>query len=305
MKIIKGLFNFLGILAAFVLSIILVTVLTSIPLFSGAKSLTKPVNLRKMISEIDYAEMFAKEEFSEEDQWTVELMETEMAADLIGLYVEDVFNTLEGNVKEKRLTTDALKALTEEHMDELLSIMKEMIAGELSSENVAALPDAEIEKYIYQLIDTNGDQLLQSFPDMDDLGIDENVITVITYFREGFILYAMIGTAVVLSVLIFICRCVRFKGFIWLGIVYLFAAVINLVTALGLKGSGSVNMTSVIPVSEIPAGNVIVTPILNTMATEFYKNAGFMVIITIVCIIIYVLSKKAFGKNMQGSESVS
>lgn len=292
MNILKSICNFFGSIAAFFLSIILIAVLLIIPIVSGVTSFSQIDNLKKVVSQINFSEWEVLEKGSDSEMITA-VVKTDMLAEIIELYIEDIFLTLEESAEERNLTPEAIKTLANEHMDELIPIAKEMMAKELSlTAGGIAIKDEDIAKMIQQVLDEEAETLIEAFPTVEDLGINDDVVLGLKYLREGVILRVVIGIAAVLSLLILLFRCIKWKGFMWLGVVYLIATGMTIIEAVGIsKGASSVT-AEVVPESE-----GLLEPIFTTFAAEMYKVSGTMALFAVAFIVVYALGKKAGSKK--------
>ena len=107
MKVLKGIANVFGILLALVLSLVLFVMLITTPLASAAGSFMQTETLKKVVKNIDYAELFTDMEIvgdmSEtglDPEMIATLMESGMVEDIVELYADGVFDMLEGKTDE-------------------------------------------------------------------------------------------------------------------------------------------------------------------------------------------------------------
>lgn len=289
----KKIFNFFGIIISFVLSLVLFVELLVVPVVSATTSFTQIDNLKKIVSQIDLSQLEFTDENGADAELLNQLLEGDLMAELLELYVEDIFMTLEDNGGERIFTVEALKAVCEEHMEELLPIVKEVMKEELTLPDGSMLKDEDLEKVVLQLINEEADNLIQEFPTVEDLGITEEVILGLKYLREGMVWFVFIGAAAVLSLLILLFRCVQFKGFVWLGVVYFLAGGINLLAAVALQKSGSALAEILVPETE-----GIIAPIISVLGTEMFKGAAVIGLFAVAFICIYVVTNKASSKKV-------
>ena len=282
----KKIFNFFGIIISFVLSLVLFVELLVVPVVSATTSFTQIDNLKKIVSQIDLSQLEFTDENGADAELLNQLLEGDLMAELLELYVED-------NGGERIFTVEALKAVCEEHMEELLPIVKEVMKEELTLPDGSMLKDEDLEKVVLQLINEEADNLIQEFPTVEDLGITEEVILGLKYLREGMVWFVFIGAAAVLSLLILLFRCVHFKGFVWLGVVYFLAGGINLLAAVALQKSGSALAESFVPETE-----GIIAPIISVLGTEMFKGAAVIGLFAVAFICIYVVTNKASSKKV-------
>lgn len=290
MKVIKTIFNILGILAATVLSLLLVVMLLATPLVSTASSFLKSDTLHKVVKSIDFASIFTASGISDQTQIKAEiineLMETEFVGDIISLYVDTLFTSLEENNTQVAVTAEDITTLADKHFDELLPIVKAQIGTDLP------LPDEEIQKYAQQYITTLAPDVAAMLPSLDDLGVDETVITVLHNLYSGKVLKTLLLAISILSFLVLLCRFPRFKGFMWLGITYLCSSLLLFLFAFAVKTTGISLFTDLLPISK-----VIVSPLFSSLTSGIFKGAGIVFGLAAVFIIIFILGRKLLCKK--------
>lgn len=164
MRFVKGLWNFISGLIAVVLSFALVFVLLAIPVMFTVHKATEPEGLHRLL-----LLMTAKEQPATDPEEILmeELMQTNTAKELLGLYREDLFGQMQG--KAPSLDTEALMQITQNNMDELLPILRNLVRQ--SGLDISGLTDAQLAQLTQQMMAYYGGQLLQNLPSPKQLGI--------------------------------------------------------------------------------------------------------------------------------------
>ena len=292
MNVVKKIFNVLGILISIVLSLILAVVLLVSPLLSGATALVQTDTLHGMIRQVDFTQLLPD---AAEDEVTSALMQTEFANDLVSLCVDDMLAALDGS-DQRSLTGQMLLDLAEEHMDELIPIFRP-IAVEQAKQNVEVpdgmsvnwdelVTDEDISAAIMQYLSESGEELLTSFPTPEDLGIDQNVAAALAAVRGGALRTAGIVLAAALTVLILLCRWVRFKGFMWAGVVYILFGAVDLAYSFALEGFDFSFL-----ISDIPELTGLVPILLSTLTPALTETSTVIAALGVLFVLIFIVGR--------------
>jgi len=287
-KVIKWIGNALGILMAAILSLILMAMLILAPVVSAGGSLLQAENLQQVVNDIDFTEVIkgSIEEGSVEGELLNELMETKLMEELLALYVEDFFAVLDGENVQKKLTADTLKNLMNDHMEELLPIMKSYIGVDIP------LPEETLSNLVSQMLEAEAEEIIEMLPSPEDLGLDESVVMTVRALREGILLKALIIVIAVLSLLIVLCRFVRFKGFMWLGVGYCLPAAMVLAAALFIRNYGAALINELVPEAE-----VILECVLSVLTSQMLKGTGVIAGAGVIFILIFALGRRIHKKE--------
>lgn len=283
MKILKAVFNILGIFVATLFSLLLVALLVVTPMISTASSFLKADTIHSIVKKIDFS-AFADslpEINGIDTSFLHEFMETELMEDVLTLYIDGTFAILEGEKAQAALTSDAFKSIAEEHMDELLPIVKSYAGTDIP------LSDKSLQLIVNQLIDTMVPNVLSMLPTLEELGLDAPAISFLKKLYNGTYLKFMIFVIAAFSLLVVLCRFPRFKGFMWLGVVYLISAVLVFLISLLFKSGGRIALVE--PTTLFMS---IINPLLSILSTEMLKATCIMALLGIVFIIIFVIGRK-------------
>lgn len=292
MKVFKIIMNVFGIIGASFLSILLVIALAVTPVVSAATSFLQGENIYKIISSVDYSEIISSgmdmDSNSPEGEIANELMESEMMEELVNLCVDNIFETIDSNGESDPISPNDIEDIAEDHEDELKDIIKEYVGDEipLTEETLDEMADSLIEEYSVEIAET--------LPTADDLGLSPDVLNIIMNLRNGTYFWIAFGIAAGLSLLVMLCQVMRFKGFMWIGVDYLVAAVFTLISSFGIK---------VVDLCAIMDLDASAAPVMKTVtgiiSSEMLKGAGVEAGLGIVFIVVFIVGRKLWKKKMQ------
>ena len=102
-----------------------------------------------------------------------------------------------------------------------------------------------------------------------------------TYFKTA------LAIAVVLTILVMLCQVMRFKGFMWIGVDYLVASVLTLISSAVIK---TINLGELLDV------DALAYPVLNTItgiiASDIVKGVIIMAVSGVVFIVVFIVGRK-------------
>lgn len=230
----KKVFNVLGIVASAVLSVVLVLVLTVLPTVLSALSLLTPQTLVNAVSKVDFGEMIlsmAEESGADMDTEQAKQLgtffSTDAAKEILKVYTQNVFDILGGESDTQGLTPDLLRQLVDENMDGIAKALRE------SGGKYAQMSEQELVDDIQKSINEKAEDIIEMLPDPQELreSLTEEALPVsLELLRKSVISAAklsLIGIAVVLSLMIFGCRFVQWRGLKWLAVDLLVAGVLS------------------------------------------------------------------------------
>ena len=141
--------NVLGIIVAWILSIILVVLLFVSPLLLSTLSVVTPENLKKTVTSIEIPDLIGAMEIegidSENDQLQ-ELLSSNAVQEAYEAYMDGFFGVLEGDSSKVALTEEKLQEIVHNNIDELY----EIVAAE--SPDLADLPEEEAKKAVETML---------------------------------------------------------------------------------------------------------------------------------------------------------
>uniref|UniRef100_UPI004057906E hypothetical protein n=1 Tax=Acetatifactor sp. TaxID=1872090 RepID=UPI004057906E len=311
MDVLKKIGNIFGILFAFVLSVALMVVLIAIPIVSAASSFTQGETLHQVMAEIDYSQVITaavvnSDVVNTEDVVTVgpeqgvssdileDIMNTEAVGEVLDLYMEDAFAALEGG-GEISLTPEALQEIAGEHMDELIGVAKEFLGEDVE------MTDEQVSEFVSQTVEEHADTIIEMLPPVEEMlpirqdaasiqqeentDVTQMLVDALISLRNGTSVMAVIIVAVIISVLILLCRITRLKGFMWLGVVYLISA------GLALIGSSVMGGSKVVELLDMGAAGEVVGPIFSILASKMRESTFMIAICAAVFILIFAVGR--------------
>lgn len=281
----KTFLNILRIIGAALLSIILFALLICIPVTYSVTSFVEEDVFTTVIQEVDVEEIIAEspeliEEFKNsgiEVETLDALFETEGVQEIIDLYIHDLFVPIKGE-GELQLTEDKINEIIEEHFEDAIPLVKEIVAKQ-----GVTLSEKEMKKYAKEYVS----EFLTNLPTADDLGITEpETLQSIQMVQSGVFVYPLVIVAVVLSILVVICRFEKFEGFIWLAITYFLSGGITLLITNGIANlvKAGIHTTDAIYLAMIPALDI---------SSQRMKMAGIVLwVLAIIFLVVVIVGTK-------------
>ncbi len=311
MKTLKIIGNVFGIVLAVILSVVLLVMLVVAPVLSAASNLTKPETIQKVISNIDYSKLLASNSSGIEAAMSEygipvnaigEIMKTEAVGDVIELYVNEFDAALNGE-PQKYITTDAIKEIANRNIDVLSDIAYKFVPENEIPEGISVEAAKEkIKVGIANNVDANAEKIVALLPDANKLIADNSnsqVTESIKYVRNGAFTTVLWGIVAVISLLIYGCRFPRFKGFMWLGVVFLIGTVLTLLLGAFLNGFLLNTVVGLIPFSAD-----IIAPTVSAVADEIINIGIVLAILTAVSISAFIVARVLSSKIAENKEHV-
>lgn len=294
MKTFKIVMNVFGIIGASFLSILLVIALMATPMVSAVTAFFQGENISKIVTSVDYTEIIAAEmdmgEMGATQQAEIELfdelMNSEMMKDIIELCVDNIFAVMDGTAENDGITAEDIKDIAKEHMDELKAIVKTYIGDTIP------LTEETLDEMTTSLVDECATDIAEMMPTAEDLGLDDEVLNVIVNLRNGTYFWIVFGITAGLTLLVMLCQVMRFKGFMWIGVDYLVAAVFTLISSFAMKAAD----LSMLLGDEIGVASVF-SAATGIIFSEMLKCAGIMALLGVLFIVIFVVGRKLLKKN--------
>lgn len=212
-----------------------------------------------------------------------ELMQTELMGEIMDLYIDGILAFLDGSA-QSTLTADTINSLVQTHMDELMAFMRQYIGSDME------IDDETLEQVVVSMFD--GEALIAMLPSPADLGITDKVVYALSLIRSKALLTGSMILAAVLSLLIFGLRWPRFKGFMWLAVIYIISALLNLISGAGISSAAPILIASYDPSLE-----GLLSPILAVLTRAFFINGAVLGVLAILFIVIFALGRKALKKK--------
>lgn len=300
MKVFKIIMNVLGIIAASFLSILLVLTLILAPMISSISAFFKGENIHKLLSGIDYARIIEMKTGDLNTGSQVELktkivndiVQSDMMKDVIELCVDHIFEAIDGNVNNAGITAEEIVEIAEEHMRDLKKIVKKNIGSDipLTDETLEEMTKAAVREYSVEIA--------EMMPTAEDIGLNQTVLNIISNLRNGTYFWIVFAVAAGLTLLVMLCQVMRYKGFMWIGVDYLVAAIGTVIIALSIKVTDFTTL-----IGEILIGNAILSTATGIVAGEMLKGAAVMAVCGILFIAVFVWGRKSLKKKNEIEET--
>ena len=297
--------NVLGIIVAWILSIILVVLLFVSPVLLSTLSVVTPDNLQKTVTSIEIPDLIDAMEIegidSENDQLQ-ELLSTDAVQEVYEAYVSDIFGALDGDVPQTSLTEEKLQEIVHNNIDELY----EIVAAE--SPDLADLPEEEAKKAVETMLSESMSELMAQLPSPESLvqemeGQSSEMDTALEVLKNmDTIKFSFIAVLVVLSGLIFVCRLFEFRGIRWLSTDLFVATGLSALVCIGLSLSTSLigALVEGSPVAGLFAGELI-----SSLVSGVYIRTGIMLVAAIGLLVAYIFIKKNRKQKVAAEQSVA
>lgn len=288
----RKVFNVLGCIIAFFLSILLICNLMVLPILQGVTGLLQHKALEDVIEQIDLAEVVTSSpelmielEASGVDGETVRaLLSCDAADELLQSIAGDALRALRGELAQPSLTLPVLTELVNEYRAELIPIVMQMAPAEVpvNEEMAGLMLDQILAEYGEDLVSALNESLVELQQSMQQDGITDGFLLL----TNGIITAVLIGVSVVLAGLIFLCRLRHAQGLVWIGVDAILAA-------LPTFGAGKL-MTGAFLLSQLPTGAVgaAILPLLRKVATSVFIGSAILLVLGILCIVGFVLLRK-------------
>lgn len=244
----KVVLHILGSIIAAVLSLVLICTLLVLPIFHGTATLLQPKALEAIIDEIDLDEtLMASPELTQalaengiSQEAARALLECDAVEELLQSVAGDTLKAIRGEFVQPSLTQDGLQDLVRQHREELLEVVLLLAPAEysLTTEGANLLLDQLVTEQGGLLIDTINDAMTQLQQEMQA----QNITVGFNLIAGGTMTAVLIGMAVVLAGLIYLCRLRHAQGLVWLGVDAILAALPSLAIGVALMGSQLVNL---------------------------------------------------------------
>lgn len=311
MKALKIIGNIFGILFAIVLSILLLVTLIASPIVTAASDFVKPETIREVITTVDYEKVLvdndidlgsSMEEFGIPADAVTQIMKTDAVGDVVELYVKEIEAAIAGK-EENYITPDAIKQIADENLSDLVDIIFDYIPEEEIPEDMTMEEmKTEVETMFTEYVDTNAEEIVSFLPNPKEIiveTVNTEIIETIRYVQNGTFTTALWVAIAVLSLLIYGCRWPRFKGFMWLAVVFLLGAAFTFVLS-------SVLNTALIDyiIAMIPGFEGVVAPAMSAVSASVIKTGIILAVLTALFIAVFVVGRVLIAKKKKAVATV-
>ena len=288
--------NVLTVFLAVILSIFLVVLCAVIPVYTSAVGMIKPQNVKALIQEIDYVELFETSpdanriinEFGLGGEEVDALVKSEVAEELIELYEEDIENVMEGDNEPSAVTARSVRKIFRDNIDEIVDISMEN--GNRNKER------SELKAKILEAIDNNAAEIADAFPDVNEM-VKNGDLQDYLFFIKPVMTFILIAFALLLAGLIYVCRMKRFRALIWFAIDLGIAAVPLLVAVIALYAG--------VAQTVMAEESALVNALISVLAGNILIGLIIILVLMAACIVGYILLKKYVVKPAPAQMFVS
>ena len=299
MKTFKNVMYDLGIIAATLVSMLLMLSLVGNTVLSFATIFLKTDKMEDVVESIDYSAMIMAEIEKSgdnnirqmDDEIISELLETEMMEEIIEVCVENLFDELEG--KKSELSIKEFKKIGNRYSDEIENLLKEHY------EKSNSLSDDKIEEIAEKLIDQYAQTIVEMAPTAESLGLTDESIIAINQVKNGTYFWISIGITAGITLIIFLLLIVRLKGLLWLGIDYFMVAVGTMVSSFFVE-----------EIFETLAqgtylGMMDMAFVASAVSTNMIVSSIVMFILSILFIVFFIIGRRILKKKKAAKEEAN
>ncbi len=277
----KILFNILGVILSIAASFLLFLVLFFTPIVSASTKMLQPETIQQLLDQIDLQEELQKlvtqntpSGLEGIDTALVEdLINSDLMEELLGIYIENLLGILETD-DVKLFEEEQIAPLIKKHLPEMTGFIKANLPAEVT------LTEEQLSEYALSTLEPILLEITSALPTLEELGLDEGMISVIRYTYDKTILKYTLVAVIILSAVILLLRFPRFKGFMWLTVLYGFY------TLLYFCIYKYCFLKEVQQLEELPV------PILEFIGFEYQRYSIITLICTIAFLTIFIAGRK-------------
>ena len=123
-------------------------------------------------------------------------------------------------------------------------------------------------------------------------GVTARKENIMMNFRNGTYFWTAFAITATLSLLVMLCQVMRFKGFMWIGVDYLVAAVFTLISSFGIK---ALDLQVIMDLDA--ASKPIFTTLSGIISSDMLKGAGIETLLGVVFIVVFIVGRKLLKKR--------
>lgn len=228
-----------------------------------------------------------------------QILSSNAVKELLDAYTSDVVNAFSGSGKDAKFNAELIQRIVDENIDEIVQIAQE-IAPEGTQINVE-----ELKSQITGVVSEQAEEIVQALPKPED--IKEQLVQQTPEIEIAFQILASVGTIkviivaviVVISGLIFLCRLPGFRGFRWLATDLFVGSGFGILisAAFGIVRTAVITM---IPSQEMLGG--LAESLLSKMSAGLWIRTGVMLLCAVALLVAYIFVKKALAKKTAAAE---
>lgn len=323
----KKTLNVLGIIVAWLLSIVLVLMLLVTPIIFSALSLLNGQTIAKVVTDVFTAGQEAQPSAETAEIVTLSnttqsaaaedagkdllagmfgdsvsqeqmsaIMSSNAVKELIEAYTGDLTNAITGGNQAAAFNADKIKSIVNENIDEIVQVLQANVP------ECANMSAEELKNNIQKAVNENAEQIINALPKPEEL--KKQLVESVPALEAAMEILAMkktiklviIGAIVVLSGLIFACRIPGLRGFRWLAVNLFVGGGLNLFTTVGLLISKSA-VSQIAKEAGTQAASLVGT-LLGAFTNGMLIRTAVMLLAGGGLLTVYILIKKAKAKKL-------
>lgn len=305
----RAFFNVLGIIAATLLSFVLIAVLITAPVWQGFSSLLKPAVLEDLITTTDLAQIVAEspellqslqdEGISQEAAEA--LLNSNTFDEVMSILSKDALQAVQGQFSSTALTGTQIRDIFERNKAEIVSLAR------LLAPETQVLTDAQLTQMLDSALPMLSAAVVveidQVMKDLQSSMIEEGISEALHIAAGPIVVASLLGAAFVLAVLIFLCRLRNGEGLMWLGIDSILAALPVLLIGIGLKSSTAMSAAA----ATLPENDVLamLLPVLSAIGTTVLIGGAVLLALGVVLIGGFVMLRDRRMKKQRAAAAPS
>ncbi len=327
--------NVLGIVFAWIISIVLVVALVVTPVVMSAMSLLNPKTLTAVLTEtltaepresadasgaVDGAEIMllaTDSDTATKNDSAEALITPEMVKDLLGVevdekglkevlasdpmqevlsaYTEDLTNVITGD-GEAKFNGDEVKKIVNKNLDEIVEVLQK-VSPELAEKSVEELRDQ-----IRTTVEDKADSFVEVLPNPEE--VKEDLVNEVPVAedvlnilaKKNLLKWGLIGALVVLAVIIFFLRFRGFRGLRWLAVDLFVAAGIGAVVCVALVVISPIVLAS-LEKNGVAAVSALLSAVIATLTSGLIWRYAVMLGAGVVLLVGYIVLKRIGRKS--------
>lgn len=279
----KLLHNILGVFLGIICACLLFIALSCTPIVYSFTKMLQPQTILQLLEEVNVQGELQKilDQSSLptldglDTAFVEDVVKSELMEEIIGIYIENLLGVLEED-DVKLLSEEQITPLVKKHLPEMTELLKANLPPEIT------LSDEQISEYTLTAIEPLVLEIASMLPTLEELGLDEGMISLIQYTYDKTILKYTLLAVIILSAIILFLRYPRFKGFMWLTVIYTLSALQFLCIKVYLS------MDNIPDFDDLPA------PILKFFAGEYQLVTRITFVCAAVFLVVFILGRKIF-----------
>lgn len=296
----KAFLNVLGIIASVLFSVVLVAVLITAPIWQGVSGLLKPAALADLVGQIDLTEIAAADPdllaeladsgLSQEDLEMI--LHSNTFDEVVSVLAKDALQAAQGQFTTTGLNAETLQGIVDRNRAEIVTLVKQLVP------EAQIFTDAQLEQLVDNLLPSLTPSLVSELDaamlEMQTELVQQGVSQMLHIAAGPTVMLVLVGVALVLAGLIFLCRRCRAESLIWLAVDSILASLPVLGLGVMLKGSGVLSLLA----AELPEATVA-APVIRAIGTSVLIGGAVLLVLGIVLIAAFIMLRDRRMKKAQ------